>query len=290
MITLGIITVGFTSYLTGFALFFILLHLGALFSLFAFDINPLRLWIFASLFFIVLLLSFVGAYKNRWGLSYGDEKLGFTQAVGGNVLKGLVVLACEFLFSGPRLLFTGYNTFCKVLRLWSLNAFEVASILLWLLKKGTKATALEIVSAFPHLNVIRTLPQMRDLRGVVWLPGANGVVLLLDEFRNELRAASEQQEGIVEEQINPARISENISGRMPVVSEESLKWYATLGLPPFAPLQVVKMKYRQLAKIHHPDGKAVHKVNEKEEGGEQMRQMNEAYHNILEYSKDNDKM
>jgi len=55
-------------------------------------------------------------------------------------------------------------------------------------------------------------------------------------------------------------------------------WYQSLGLPPYTPIQLVKRRYRQLAKKHHPDALGAG-PGPKNDG--KMKEINLAYGNIV---------
>ena len=64
-------------------------------------------------------------------------------------------------------------------------------------------------------------------------------------------------------------------------TDEILKWYETLDLPPYSSIQAVKRRYRTMAKIHHPD--VMGGVQETGDGriDDKMKQINTAYENIV---------
>ncbi len=173
---IGIIVLALISYVVAFGLFFVLQHVGAFFSLIGLQESLIRPWILLSSFSLILLLSFVGAYRDRWGLDFSEVKTGLSQPVSFNILRGMSTLVCECLFGGPRLLFDAAESLGKVMRLMRLDVPQIALILVWLFNRKTKAGTMEIASAFPQFNIIRLLPQMRDLPGVVWLPKADGII------------------------------------------------------------------------------------------------------------------
>jgi hypothetical protein len=193
--------------------------------------------------------------------------------------------AGDFLAGGPRLLSAGGQSFARAIRLLGLDVSQVAPIILWLWQKGAKATTGEIYHQFPGLNTVRILPQLRDIPGVIWLPDPRGIVLLSTEFRAELAKVigkprpTPRPEPSFEQESEPKR-----EEAAPGQSEEIIEWYKILGLPAYAPIQQVKKRYRQLAKIHHPDALASSRSRLKDKSDETMKRINIAYENILNYS------
>ncbi len=190
---LGLIIFAFTSYLTAFALFFGLIETLAFFSLFGLGFHHMHraiLGFFGFLLMLVSGLSFVGAYRNKYGMDYSNVKVGLFQRVSGDLFAGAATLTCDGLFSGPRLLFGAGEALLKAFRLLRMDFHELADIIVWLLNKGTKATAVEIAHAFPEYNIVRLLPELRDLTGVIWLANPDKVVILLSpEFKKGLSGA-----------------------------------------------------------------------------------------------------
>jgi hypothetical protein len=174
----------------------------------------------------------------------------------------------------------------RAFRLLRLDVSQVAPIILWLWQKGAKAPTGEIYLQFPGLNTVRILPQLRDIPGVIWLPDPRGILLLSTEFRLELAKAIGKPRPIptspppFESESEPHREEE----ATPAQSDEIVAWYKTLGLPAYAPIQQVKRRYRQLAKIHHPDALAASRGGAKDRSDETMKRINIAYQNILQHS------
>jgi hypothetical protein len=272
----GFITLIMTSYIAAFGLLFIGLHLGV------------RRWetflhsgIFISLVLLVLAISFIGAYKNPWGVDYSGARVSWGTPISGDLLKGMTTLVCDLLFSGPRILFAACDSFGKALRLSRLDVPQVTAILLWLWERGNKATVEEVSLIFSRFNAVRILPQLRDIPGVIWLPKSHGVIFLSEEFRSALSTViscnSEYQnaeEPSSNEDTNPDEHEQDIDN-------EIVEWYKTLGVPPFAPLHEVKRKYRQLVKIYHPDAMSDAQKVDGDKADDQIKRINTAYHNLI---------
>jgi hypothetical protein len=201
-------------------------------------------------------LSFRGAYMNKWGMDYSGERISLSSRISADIGRGLVNIICEILFSGPALLMTSIECAGKFLRLQRLlrkDLVEVAGLFLWLFDKGRKATVQEISAKFPVGDTIRILPLMRDIPGVIWLTYHHGVIILSSELRNRLAATLNQSLPFRGPEFEPAVEDEPSISRDYSGSAEAVEWYKALDLPPFAPLTTVKRRYRQMAKICHPD-------------------------------------
>jgi hypothetical protein len=228
------------------------------------------------LFLGTMALSFWGACKQPLGSIYPDKKTNPTPDV---LIKGAVSLICDFLYGGPRLLFTSAESFGKAMRLLDLDIPQMTVIILWLREKGAKVSVEEFTEHFSKFYAIQFLPQLRDIPGVIWLEKGHGMIIFSEEFRNSLASAfprsseSSKTENNASDAGGQPRVSGDEAG-------EVAQWYKTLGLPPFAPIHSVKRKYRQLVKIYHPDVTR-HKGPEVDD---QIKTINAAYNNIMRAS------
>ncbi|MDB6111449.1 MAG: DnaJ domain, partial [Pedosphaera sp.] len=234
--------------------------------------------LFAGLFLLFLGLSTAHAYKTRWGTeAAADVDL-------GSALSSFRSLSWEFFSVGPILLVLAGQEFYRYVRFSRLDVPQVSALLLWLYDKGGRAGFAEIRLAFPGLNAVRVLPQLRDLPGINWWP-EDGEVSLSEDVRKtfeeilgrEPKSSSHFGRSSGERQHFQEPVSE--------VDVDIIAWYAALHLPLFAPLQRVKAQYRKLAKIHHPDTRSGSSGGGQTSDDEQMKRINEAYHNILKHSR-----
>ena len=230
----------------------------------------------------VMLLSFVGAYSNRNGLDYSGVGYGKGSLFNANLGAAIGKMGFELLYAGPQLGFVFWDNCWGAVRLLHADIPHLAVIVLWLAERGHKASAEEIAKEFPMINVVSVLPQLRDLPGVIWLIPRSGVILLSEELRKELRQLLGKYWSTPKAQTYTRESSETYIEPPSTVNAEVLLWYETLGLPAFAPIQVVKKRYRQLAKQHHPDmvankGKFAEKIS-----GEKMKRINLAYEAIIQ--------
>jgi hypothetical protein len=231
--------------------------------------------IFAVSYLAALIISFAVARGNTFGGDYSDVENGFE----------ITSLAWDFMGGSARLLLSALESFSKASRLLRLDLTQVTTIILWLWQKGSKAGTDDISAQFPELNTVRVLPQMRDIPGVIWLPDPRGIILLSGEFRAELAKAIKIRQRTVPTP-DPVFESERQEPppEPPTPSNEILEWYKTLGLPAYATVQQVKKKYRQLAKLHHPDAVAARTPEAKAAAVEKMTRINIAYENIMKSS------
>jgi hypothetical protein len=275
---LGLVGLVFTSCLTAGLTIFVLLATNGLLAGMGVSLTLVRPGLFAGLFFLFLGLSMVHAYKTRWGTAAAAE------VDLGSALSSFRSLSWEFLSVGPILLVLAGQDFYRCVRLSRLDVPEVSALLLWLYDKGGRARFAEICLAFPGLNAVRVLPQLRDLSGINWWP-EDGEVSLSEAVQKTFAQ-------ILGRESKSSPFSGSSSGERtrfqePVreVDQDILSWYAALNLPLFAPLQRVKAQYRKLAKIHHPDARSGSRKGGETSDDEQMKRINEAYHNILKHSR-----
>lgn len=223
--TIGLATLLVTSFFSAFALFILLSRVGAFLDILG--VQPNLSWLGICMFLLVLLLSFHGAYKNRWGMDYSGVNVHWGMPVSGDLLKGMTTLVCDVLFSGPRLLFAGCDSFGKSLRLLHLDIPQIAAIVLWLMERGTKATVEEVASNFPRINAVRILPQLRDIPGVIWLPKLHGVILLSVEFRTALAGVIFSNAGFQEAETVSSEEDSSRSEQDRIQHAEMVGWYET---------------------------------------------------------------
>lgn len=236
---------------------------------------------FAAVLLLTAIFSFTGSSRNRHGID-----------LSGSPFRVVIFMFSEFLFSGPRLLFAAGEAAAKCLRLFRVKRQELAAIVFWLFTKNAKAHIGEIAKAFPHYNLIRLLPALRALPIIIWLPKADDAVIILSsDFKMKIASAfgfAENFDYVRREEDDANRESEKSSSDacQPQVADEALAWYSTLRLPAYAPLKLVTKRYRQLAKMYHPDARRASSAASHAEAEEMMRKINEAYHNILRHSRD----
>lgn len=274
---LGLAALVFTSFIAAGLIGVILFEASAALRLFGLTVSLVNPAMFVILFLLFLGLSIIYAYKTRWetesaaGVDLGTAFSSFTS------------LGWEFFSAGPILLVLSTQDFYRFLRLYRLDVPQVSSLLLWLYDKGGQASFADICLNFPGLNAVRVLPQLRDVPGVNWWP-EDGRVSLSETLHQTFAQILGR-----ESKSGPFSYSyayERPNYREPVaqVDKEILAWYAALNLPLFANLQQVKSQYRKLAKIHHPDAQSARRARGETPDGEQMKRINEAYHNILKHS------
>jgi len=255
------------------------------------------LWIWLLL---GLTISFLVTRGRKWGVDYSQARGGYGSSLFPGALLGMIYLARDFIGGGDRLLFSAAESFSKAYRLCRLDISQITPVIVWLWRKGAKANADEISRVFPGFNTVRVLPQLRDIPGVIWLPDPRGVIFLSGEFRLELGAALRGQKHIPEPpppfESKFEDQSEQPHEPSPAPSQEILEWYETLGLPAYAPVQQVKKRYRQLAKLYHPDALAGASTGRRSRGSasyrpetsgdpeEKMKRINLAYQNIMKHS------
>jgi len=239
----------------------------------------------ALFLFVYLLLTvacFIGAWKNRFSVDYSNATI---SSVSGGFFQTVTNSVCEILFAGPRLLITGWEDFSTARRLMRLDVVAVSLILTWLYDKWGKAHFREISAALPALNIVRVLPQLRDLPGVTLLEQQR-IILLSEDLREEIGAfLGRGPNRKPEAEAKYKRREEPRPPRQPM-NDEVFEWYRALGLPSFAPMRKVKMRYRQLVKIHHPD--VANRQNGAIASDENIKRINAAYHNILKHSQEHE--
>ena len=266
---IGMIAMVFTSVVTAGIAFVVLLEVNALLSAVGFGFSLLRPVLFGGLFLIFLGLTIFYAYLRRPdadGPTRWEPSLGF----------GLI---WEVISAGPSLLVLSGQEFHRFLRLKNLDIPQVSALLLWIYDREGRAGFAEICLAFPELNAVRVLPQLRDLPGINWWPEDAELSFTEDLLKTLEEVLHRPPKN---SPFSRQRTYEHAPREKPTpfVDPEIAAWYATLELPLFANIQDVKKRYRKLAKQYHPDVSSGNKfANE-----ERMRQINDAYHKILRRS------
>jgi DnaJ-domain-containing protein 1 len=273
----GLAALVVTSSLMSAAVLFLLVGVNAIFIFCGFGVSLLRPVLFGILCTFFLLLSVVHAYKTRWD-SDSAAKVDFETST--STLKSM---ALEFMSAGPILFILSAQDFSRYVRLARLDCPHVSALLLWLYDKGGRAGFAEICLAFPGLNAVRVLPQLRDLPGIHWWR-EEGEISISETLRRILAEVLGREPKTPPSFHSSAHNRQQSEQRMPEVGDDIYSWYAALNLPPFATLQQVKARFRALAKIHHPDARSVDRATGEVPNDERMKRINEAYHNILKNS------
>lgn len=191
----------------------------------------------------------------------------------------VTAVTSDFLAGGTRLLLAGYESFSAAGRLWRSDLAAIAPVIVWMWVRKSKASGAEIAAQFPAFNTVRNLPPLRDIPGIIWLPDPRGVLILTSEFRERLSGLLPSRWSYAEETKPPEPEPPPPWPGEASADAEIVRCYEILGLPAYAPIQQVKRRYRQLAKLHHPDaaaGRAGVRSDEK------MKQLNAAYDAIME--------
>ncbi len=277
MSVLGAVAMVVTCCGIAFLSVFILIAISGFFNFFGLDVSALRPLLFCIVSGVLLALSIRHAYLTRWGTeSAANVDL-------GAAFSSMESLGWEFLSAGPIMVILAGQDLCKALRLSRMDLPLVSALLLWLFDKNDRAGFAEITIAFPELNAIRVLPQLRDLSGVNWWP-QDGIISLSDHLHREMAEILGRGPKMHHEPTGHASGRQSFKQPTVVLTEEALSWYAALDLPPFATLSQVKSRYRKLAKKYHPDTRAASRPNGDVSDDEQMKRINEAYHAILKNS------
>lgn len=278
MVVAGLIALVFTSGFTAGILFFLVMEANALLSAGGFGGSAMRPVFFGILFLIMMALSVVYAWRTR------RESSGAAQINFDSSWAAFGSLAMEFIAAGPIFMVLAAQDFHKSVRLSRMDVPQVSAVLLWLYDKNDRGGFAELSLAFPGLNIVRVLPQLRDISGVYWWP-QEGEIALSEEFKKTLAEILGRGPKGMPSPGRPAREPRFAESPAQGVGGEMLTWYSTLNLPPFATLQQVKARYRKLAKIYHPDARARNRAaGAAVSDDEQMKRINEAYHNILKHS------
>jgi DnaJ-domain-containing protein 1 len=277
LLVLGLLVLAVTSCLAAAVILLILLQANPLLSIIGVPTFPIKPLMFAVLFLVFLGLSTAHAYKTRWGTeSAANVDL-------RSFLSSYATLGWEIFSAGPIILILSAQDFYRYARLSRLDVPHVAAVLLWLYDKGGRASFAEIYIAFPELNAVRVLPQLRDLPGIYWWP-EDAAISLSENLRHTFAQILGRGPKSSTSAGNPSHDGPRAHAPVVEVDREVIAWYAALHLPLFAPLQQVKFQYRKLAKIHHPDARSGAGAKPDASDDQQMKRINEAYHNILDHS------
>ncbi len=274
LLVLGLVALAFTSCIAAGIILLIIVEVSGPMSLFGASVFSVKPLVFISLFLVFLSLSVVHAYKTRWGTeSAANLNL-------GTAFSSLTSMGWEFFSAGPILLILSGQEFYRYARLSRLDVPHVSELLLWLYDKGGRATFAEICLTFPGLNAVRVLPQLRDLPGIYWWPD-DSAVSLSENLRKTFAEILGREPKSSPTSGGASHKRPHFQEPVAEVDKEILAWYAALHLPLFASFQQVKSQYRKLAKIHHPDAQSGKRAAGETPDSEQMKRINEAYHNIL---------
>jgi len=188
-ILVGLLVQAIVSYCTAFVTLMVLFRVMAVLSLLNRETDLVKPWIIVGSVVLFLVLSAGGALRHRQALDYSQTKVGFTSSVAPTeVLKALVMLICEILFAGPRLIIVGSEDLARAWSQWRADRVRLASMLNWLLTRENKVSLAELSIAFGEdASLLRQVP------GVIWLAKDEGVVILAEELRKELRSALKEQ-------------------------------------------------------------------------------------------------
>lgn len=276
-LVLGLVVLGFTSFINVGIVYLILLGAKLFLGALGISLSLFRPGVFAALFLFFVALTIRHAYKTRWKTESA------AQVDFGTAFYTFTSMSWEFLSAGPILLVLSVQDFSRFVRLSRLDIPHVSTLLLWLYDKGGRATFSEICLAFPALNAVRVLPQLRDLSGVMWWP-EDGEISLSDSLRRTFAQLLGREPKNAKPFGHDARDRHYSNRPTEPVDAEIFAWYAALNLPLFTPLNKVKTQYRKLAKLYHPDTRARDRANGEIPDDEQMKRINEAYHNIIKSS------
>jgi hypothetical protein len=254
---------------------FIVFEAGLLASAFGISLAPAREVLFALFFLVFLGMTIRYAYVTRKGTD-GPATIDLDLALG-------LGLFLEFISAGPIMLVLAMQEFYRYYRLTRMDIPQVSSLLVWIYDREGRASFADICMAFPGLNAVRVLPQLRDIPGLNWWPDDAELSLaddIMDKFTELLGRKPKSSPFGSRQSYERPRAEKPPPGIDPKI----VAWYKTLDLPLFANFQEVKKRYRKLAKIYHPDLQTGKTPADKLASSEQMKRINEAYHNILDLS------
>jgi hypothetical protein len=272
---LGLITIVITTWGAAFVTLMLALHVSAAFSLGGMNVHVLRASLLWGIVAFIVVLSFWEAWRNPYGLGSFRQGVHLQDRVSGAMLKAMGSIFGDLFLAGPRMMFSGFESFWECQHLSRTNFKDAASVLLWTFERNRKVSIEELAKAFPGVNLVRLMPQLRLLTGLIWLPSRRGVCILGSDLTSELQEMLEDEfptDAYEEPAASPAE--EGIG------FPEERRWYAALGLEIYAPLREVKKRYRVLARQFHPDRIGQSDSNARDAGEERMKQINEAYRNI----------
>lgn len=277
MLLAGVVVLVLTSCFAAMVFFMVLFRTGRLFGASSLEMSGTQEICFTVLFLLFMSFSIFHAWRTRW------KEEAATRIQFGSSFTNATDLILEIISAGPIFIVLAIQDFQKYARLSRLDVPQVAALVFWLFEKGGRASFAEISLNFSGLNIVRVLPQLRDLPGIHWWPD-KGSLSLLESLKYTLAQLlhRDPEKPFASTHSNPNPPHSNQPA--PGVSDEMLSWYTTLNLPPFATLPQVKARYRKLAKIHHPDARARNYPTGEPADDGQMKRINEAYHNILKHS------
>jgi DnaJ domain len=277
MFVAGLVALVLTSVFIAAVVCFLVFEISALLAMFGFGFTLARPFLFGCLSLAIMALSIYYAWNTRCE-NPSAARFNFDTSV-----PGITTLALEFISAGPIFMVLAAQDFHKAYRLNRTDIPQVSAVLLWLYDKNGRASFAEISMEFPGLNIIRVLPQLRDISGVYWWP-EEGELALSEELQKILGAILGREPKNFPYYGRATQEPPHAESPGSKANAEMVAWYSTLGLPPFATLQQVKTRYRKLAKIHHPDARARHQPPGGIADDEQIKRINEAYHSILKHS------
>lgn len=266
---LGLGTIALTSTITALVIFVLL----TLFSFVGIPAEiPLETIVVASVFFIVLL-SFWEAWRNPYGLGSFRRAVHLGDRVSGAMLGSSGSIIGDLFLGGPRMALAGINSFLECRQALRTNVDDAAAVLLWMFHRNRKAPAGQLSRAFPSVNLVILIPQLRLLGGFVWLSTGNGVCILGAELKSEMRNLLQlEPESRSEPEPEPPQQESPLS--------EEQQWFATLQVDAYASLAEVKRRYRMLARQFHPDYHRNGSLEAQQAAEERMKAINEAYQNV----------
>ena len=270
---LGLGAIAVTSVITPFVISLLLFLFLFLFSRMGMHAEfPLETSIGATFIFIIAL-SFWEAWRNPYGLGSfrraahpGDRASGTMLGSSGSIIGSLFL-------GGPRMVLSGINSLLECRQLLRANIDDAAAVLLWMFKRNRKAPADQLSRAFPSVNFVILIPQLRLLNGFVWLSAGNGVCILGSDLKSEMRSQLQFDP-------DPWREPEPAPPEQECPLSEEHQWFAVLELDAYASLAQVKGRYRMLARQFHPDHHRNESLDAQQVAEERMKAINEAYRNI----------
>ena len=226
----------------------------------------------ATVIFIVLL-SFWEACRNPYGLGGFRRAVRLGDRVPASMRGSSGSIVVDLFLGGPRMALSGIDSLLECRQLLRANIDDTAEVLLWMFKRNRKAPADQLSRAFPSVNFVILIPQLRLLNGFVWLSTGNGVCILGSELKSEMRTLFQfDPESWSEPEPAPPEPECPLS--------EELEWFAVLELEAYASLAQVKRRYRILARRFHPDHQRNESLDAQQVAEERMKAINEAYKNI----------
>jgi len=271
--TLGLIIIFFTSAVAAFVSLMLLLRVSAAFFLAGTKLHIVRPSLLLGSVAFIVAFSFWEAWRSPYGLGSFQKAVHVQDRVSGAMLGAFGSIIGDLFLAGPRMTLSGIDSLFECGQLLRMNSDDAAAVLLWMLKRNHKVAVEELVSVFPQVNFIRLLPQLRLLKGFIWLLTKNGVCILSSELKAELR-------GLLRIEFQSSDEPETSVPRYEVPLSEEQQWFAMLGLEAYASLAKVKKRYRLLARQFHPDRHRTDDLAAQNAAEERMKAINDAYQNI----------